>query len=285
MVGQGLFPFVLVVLVAVTDAAPGGRGFGRTVPDVPEVSPEEAEELLETFRNSRGGMDSVLEAELVHFPRRGDKVERQLWIRAGWSSGRLLTRVDLRGGGDAMPERFLLRGGRDPVGWTWDAEREEVVSVDGAFLLEPLVSGMEMTAFDLTAPYLDWPEAVYEGSERVAGSPAHWYRFSPPADWKIRLGEVGIDAVRVAVDTRFNAPIRAEYLDEDGTVVRSLEARSFQKFSETWIVRRLEAFDEESRDRTELRVEEALVELRLPDDVFTPEGLASGYSEKTFPAE
>lgn len=256
------------------------RDFGRTVPDVREVSGEEASEILETFRESRGGMDSVLEAKLIHFPRRGERMERDLWIRAGWSGGRLLTRVDLQSGEGHAAERFLLVGGASPRGWVWNDLEAEAVPLEGESLLDPLVEGTELTPFDLTAPYLDWADAVYEGSERVSGSPAHWFRFSPPQEWKESLSRIGVATVRVAVDTRFNAPIRAEYLNGEDEVVRTVEARSFQKFSETWIVRRLEVFDEDSRDRTELKVDDALVELQLSPMVFQPEGLASGYSDR-----
>jgi len=86
--GLGAVALFLLAVVSVT-AAPGNRDFGRTVPDVREVSEEEAEEILQSFRSARGGMDSILEATLIHFPRRGEKVEKTLWIRAGWTDDQL----------------------------------------------------------------------------------------------------------------------------------------------------------------------------------------------------
>lgn len=253
-------------------AIPGGRDFGRTVPDVRPLEEGEAASVLAEFRASRGGPDSVLEGDLIHFPRRAEEREWPVTVRTGWAGGVLRLRIDFGGEGAAGP--FLFRGGADPAGWKVAPGTDGAVRLDGAAMLEPLIPGVELTAFDLTAPYLDWPDFRYEESVRVSGSPAHWFRFEPPPGWAPLLAEKGIAAVRVALDTRFNAPIRAEYVGPDGEPARILEARSFKKFANTWIVRRLEAFDAATRDRSELRIEDALVEIRLPGSVFRPEGLS-----------
>lgn len=257
-------------------AAPGGRDFGRTVPDVRSIDDAEAAEVMQEFRASRGGLDSILESTLAHYPRSGRKTVRNVEIRTGWDGPVLSLRVDWKdeANGESVARRFLFRAGSDPAGWAWDPEKEKVVALEREDFLRPLVPGMDITAFDLTAPYLDWSEFSYDGSERVSGSPAHWFRFVPPPAWEAALADAGIDGVRVALDTRFDAPIRVEYLGPGTEVRRTLEARSFKKISDTWIVRRLEAFDEKSRDRTELTVEDAVVEISLPRSVFHPNGLS-----------
>ncbi len=256
-------------------AAPGGRDFGRTVPDVRSIDDAEAAEVLEEFRASRGGLDSIMDATLSHYPRSGRRVVREIGIRSGWEGPVLHLRVDWTEGrgANATDRRFLFRGGEVPAGWAWDSEEGTVLPLGREDFLRPLVPGMDITAFDLTAPYLEWKDFSYDGSARVSGSPAHWFRFSPPDDWKSALGGAGIAGVRVALDTRFDAPIQVEYLGPGDNVRRTLEARSFKKISDTWIVRRLEAFDEESRDRTELTIEDAVVEIVLPDSIFLPSGL------------
>lgn len=270
----GLF-LVLAAIPVPSPAVPGGRDFGRTVPDVRPIGDAEAAEVIEEFRASRGGPDSILESRLAYYPRTGRKTVRDVGIRTGWEGPVLYLRVDWRGGADsAAVRRFLFRAGPDPAGWAWDAEEEKAAPLAREDFLRPLVPGMDITAFDLTAPYLDWKDFSYDGSERVSGSPAHWFRFGPPPAWETALAGAGIDRIRVALDTRFDAPIRVEYLGPGNEVRRTLEARSFKKVSETWIVQRLEAFDEKSRDRTELTVVDAVVEISLPRSVFRPEGLS-----------
>lgn len=185
---------------------------------------------------------------------------------------RLRIEVDSEEGSGTDDSRFLFQGGADPVGWVL-SESGEVERLSPEELFRPLLPGLDLTAFDLTAPYLDWTPGVYEGSERVSDSPVHWFLFVPPPEWKKIIESAGVDGFRVAIDARFAAPVRVEYLDSDDNPVRSLEVRSFKKVKDTWIVRRLEAFDEETRDRTELRIDEAEVEVELPPGIFLPKEL------------
>ena len=248
------------------------RDFGRTVRDVVPLDEKDAEEFLAQFLSSRGGLDSILDASLIHCPRNGKKESVPVRIFSGWAGQTLLLRVEIASDGVDPDQRFLFRGGKDPAGWGWSSGGS-VEILEASRLFQPLVPGMDLTAFDLTAPYLDWVDVTYEGAERVSNSPSHWFRFEPPAEWVPALELGGVSSVRVALDARFDAPVQVEYLGNNDEVVRVLEVRSFKKISETWIVRRLEAFDERTRDRTELRVEDADVELRLPLEVFQSEAL------------
>lgn len=248
------------------------RGMGRTSRDVQPLSQSEAVDFLQTFRSSRGGSDSIFNAELIHFPRRESKVTIPITVYSGWQGSTLALRIEVGEGDGRRREVFLFRGGVQPQGWALSDEGE-VYSLTRPELIEPLLSDMELSAFDLTAPYLEWPTFSYVESERVADSPAHWFRFEPPEDWVDVLAEVDIAAIQVALDARFEAPVRVEYLDNDDDVIRSLEVRSFKKEGETWFVKRLEGFDEKTRDRTELRIESAQVDLTLDRNLFLPDSL------------
>ena len=184
-----------------------------------------------------------------------------------------MLRVEMESDGLVPGERFLFWGGKSPAGWRWTPE-EGIVELSFENLLDPLVEGMTLSAFDLTTPYVDWEEVEYDGGDRVGDSPVHWFRFLPAEGWKDERGSGDLSSVRVAIDARFDAPVRVEYLDSGDKIIRSLEVRSFKQIQETWIVRRLEGFDEETRDRSELRVDEAEVELALPLNLFLPESLS-----------
>lgn len=218
-------------------------------------------------------MDSVLDGRLTHYPRRGERTVLPIRVFTGWRGRDLDLRIEQEPDGFAPSQRFLFLGGKSPTGWEWSLEGG-LAELPSGQLFQPLLEGMDLTAFDLLTPYLDWTEAEYVKSERVLDSPAHWFRFSPPEEWKTLLPRDGPATVMVALDARFDAPIRVEYLNADGDVIRSLEARSFKKISDTWIVRRLEVVDERTRDRTEWRIDDAVVELVLPLETFTPDGLA-----------
>ncbi len=274
--GAGVLALIrlLVLLVAiwvVPADAQGRRDMGRTTRDVPPLAADEAEEFLRAFLTARGGMDSIFDARLIHYPRRGSKVELPVRIYSGWQGSvlRLRIEVDVDERGDAAMVRFLFQGGSKPAGWSWTPD-SAVTVVPMEELFQPLLTGFDLTAFDLTAPYLDWPNANYDGSDRVADSPAHWFRFAPPEEWKQILETASVATIRVALDARFDAPVRVEYLNFSDTVVRSLEVRSFKKVDDTWFVRRLEGFDERSRNRTELYIDHADVEVQLSPQVFAP---------------
>tara|TARA_R100000027_G_scaffold18483_1_gene13327 strand:- start:27185 stop:27931 length:747 start_codon:yes stop_codon:yes gene_type:complete len=233
----------------------------------------EAVEFLEKFRQVRGGQDSILDARLIHYPRRGSKSIVPLRIYSGWQGSALLLRVEMESDEFSPGSRFLFQGGENPAGWVW-RPGGEIEALPPEELLGPLIEGMKLSAFDLTAPYVDWVDVEYDGPDRVGDSPVHWYRFSPTPEWSDRMESVGIVAVRVAIDARFDAPVRVEYLDSGDDVLRSLEVRSFKQVKDTWIVRRLEGFDDVTRDRSELRVDEAEVELTLPYGIFSPDTLS-----------
>lgn len=261
---------LFAVLTPIALEAQAGRQMGRTTRDVDSLSPVEAKEFLQNFLQARGGGDSIFEARLIHYPRRGEKVTIPARIYSRWIGTTLRLRIETYPEGESGEgDLFLFYGGPSPAGWIVQ-DHGDWVPLEGEDLFEPLLPGLDLTAFDLTTPYLDWQEGRYEESERVSDSPAHWFRFDPPEGWRDVLLKNGVASVRVALDARFEAPVRVEYLDANDGVVRSLEVRSFKKAGNTWYVRRLEGFDERSRDRTELRIDDAMVEIELDADLFRP---------------
>jgi hypothetical protein len=263
LVGLGL---LLLALATPTE----GRDLLRERDTIPRLQPEEVEQLVAQVRASRRGPDTVLQADFLHFPRRGEREAREAVLFFHWEpDGSASLRVEMPASGI----RWLLRGGARPGGWQWREDTGAVERLTAAAGWAPLWPGVELTLFDWTAPYLDWPEYSYEGPDRVAGRPVQWVRFAPPPDWQSRLAREPIAAVRLALDSRFSAPLRVEYLSNEEEVLRSVEVRSFRKVGEVWMIRRLEAFNERDRDRTEVRVRSAATGVRIPDRAWVPSSL------------
>jgi len=260
---------------------------GITVPDVRPIDSEEARERIEEFRSSRGGLDTILAGELIHSPRRGANIAYPVYLFTAWDRRNMLIRIRIQPEDkEKKPFLLLLHGGAVPSGWfaESDANDSDVVPIPMAQFLEPLLPGIELTAFDLLAPYVDWPEFAYTGSERVAGSPAHWFEFYPPEEWGGTLQGSGISSVRVALDTRFDNPVRVEYLNANGDILRTLNVRSFKRIDGVWLVRRIEALNRQSRDRTELRIRSASVNRELPYGIWNPDSFNESWMDR-YPAE
>ncbi len=246
-----------------------GRERLRGRETIPRLQGEEVAELVARVRANRRGPASLLQAEFLHFPRRGERESRRAVLFFRWEAdGSASLRVEMPSG-----TRWLLRGGERPGAWQWTAETGAVERLSADAGWAPLWPGVELTLFDWTAPYLDWPDYSYEGPDRVAGRPVQWVRFAPPPDWQGRLARERVTAVRLALDSRFSAPLRVEYLGGNGEVLRSVEVRSFRKVGEVWMVRRLEAFDERDRDRTEVQVAAAAVGITIPNRAWDPSAL------------
>lgn len=262
---------------------------GITVPDVRPIDPEEGRERIQEFRSIRGGLDTILSGQLIHSPRRGDRQVYPIYLFTAWEQQNMLMRLRIDKEKDTESDALLLllHGGAIPSGWLSSSNQngDNVMVIPLEEFLRPLLPGLELSSFDLLAPYIDWPEFSYIGSERVAGSPAHWFEFIPPAEWVDPLVDSGISSVRVALDTRFDTPVRVEYLDDQGDVLRTLNVRSFKRVDGVWLVRGIEALNRQTRERTELHIRLASVNLQLPFGIWNPDSFIEQWKERYPPSE
>ena len=97
---------------------------------------------------------------------------------------------------------------------------------------------------------------------KVRGRPAHVFVFRPPAAFAAQYPELG--AVRVFLDTQYNAPTQIESLNRDARVVKTLSLLDLKKVGEQWIPKSFEVRDEMTRDKTRLSVNAAALGLALP---------------------
>lgn len=244
---------------------------GRGVPEVREIDQQTGDEVMEIFRNQRLHGDYVFRFDLVYLPRRGEAKTFEGMMWGTWMDGGPRTRVaiwDEHNPGEVQLQ-LLVQGGNQPVVWR-SVQGQPPVKLDAADWEQPILPPMSYAPFDLLMPFIFWEDYRYEGSERLRGRPAH--RFRIYAAERAEAGEV--DSVELSLDARFNALLRAEMLDRNGELMRSLRVQSYRLVDEQYIVKTLDLMDEQSRDRTRFQIWRAAVGLELPKAVFDPATLA-----------
>lgn len=240
----------------------------RGKPDPRFAAPEQIDEaegarVLAAFRCARTKGDYSFAFELVNRPKGGKPVTSLGRMLGTWDDeGYALTRTEIvLEGGRVL--RFVYRGG--PQGWIYRAEGDApAVKIEGTDSLKPVLDGLTFTPFDLQMPFLFWTDARYEGTKKLQDRPAHYFLLTPPAGTD--CGEV--KSVRVAIDADFLVMLSAEELGADGTALKEFRINGFAKVNGQWIVKEIDLVDERSKDRTRLRVDDALVGITLSPDLF-----------------
>jgi hypothetical protein len=230
----------------------------------------EAQRILEQFRQSGIAGAYYLEIELRELPRHGAEsvLHGKLW--GSRNAQGAVTRVVVSDAA-GREHRFLLQNGSQATAWSW-LEGRATPLVDGA-LFDPLVPGVELSAFDLQMPFLFWPDAAVVSIKRIRGRPAHEFMFRAPPSFAATYA--AMPAVRSFFDTQFNAPTQTEILDAKGAVMKTLVLLDLKKVAGQYIPKSFEVRDETSRNKTRLVVTAAALNLELANHWFTPEALGS----------
>ncbi len=254
-------------------AAPAGRTV-RPSPDYVQFGkPDQAEgaRILQGFRSMGIAGDYFLEFTLRVMPRRGAerKFKGRLW--GSRNEAGAISRISLLTAPD-QERRLLVQNGRSPMVWNWPTGEAKVTPMEVSSLFQPLVPDTQLAIFDLQMPYLYWEDFVFEGVSKIRGRPAHTFLLYPPADFA--AGYPGLSAVRVHLDTQFNALVQAELIDEKGQPFKSLSVLDLKKIGEQWMVKSIDLRDERSRDKTRFQVTGAAFNLDLAPTVFEPAMLA-----------
>ena len=232
---------------------------------LPSLPPEEAARSLADFRASGLAVDLSAKFELRHLPRDESKpsprTEGVLWM--SWRHAFPAARVDI---GDRS--FLVLRTASGTKAWV--ATRGGVAEAIPAGALRPLLPGFLFSTVDLQAPFADWKETSYLGSERRRGRPLNLFLAKRPE------GSTELPpSVRFGLDRAYLALIEATALDEAGKPVRTMRADDFAQVDEVWILGKASVTDERTRDRDILEVREASVKDRLPAGLFSPASLGS----------
>lgn len=255
----------LVVLGSTLRAAPNTPA--PPLKPIGRVDSAEARQALEQLRQQGIAGDCYLEFQLRVMPRRGDErlLDGKLWISRNASGS--LTRVSLQPDRGLPERRLLVQSGVQSAAWRWEAGKSvELVGV--ASLFEPLVPNTELTAFDLQTPFVWWNDFRYEGLARFRGRPAHVMLLRPPPEFAAKYP--ALQAVRVHLDTQYNALVQTELIGANGKVTKTFSLVDLKKIDDQWIPKSFDLRDEQTRNKTRLSVTGAALNLEFSKTLFEP---------------
>ncbi len=239
---------------------------------VNNLTEEEYEPFLDQLRYARLQGDYSFRFRLEHFPREGEERTYRGILWGTWMSGSLTNRIHLETPKETRSEngslQLLQRTGVDPQLWL-RRDSDEVYQPTVEESHEPLVEGLTFSSFEMQMPFLFWEDYTYEDSIRLKGRPAHVFLMHAPE----KHLEAGVAGVRIFVDEAFHALLRAEVINPNGAVSKTIKVLSFKRVSGQWIVKSIDLIDEGTRDKTRFTVLQAAVGLNLPYAYFLPTSL------------
>jgi hypothetical protein len=242
--------------------APGLAQIGK--PDAAE-----SHRILEQFRQAGIAGEYYFEFELHQLPRRGDErvFPGKLW--GGRNARGAIVRIAMTDA-TGREQRLLVQNGAQPGVWRY--ADNQLTQPGMTALLEPLVPGVELTAFDLEMPFLAWPDAEVTAIVRVLGRPAYAFFFRPPPAFAVQYPELA--AVRAYFDTQFNAPTQTELLNAADGITKTLSLVEFKRLGDQPLPKVLEVRNETTRDKTRFVLTAAALQLDLASTIFEPGSLA-----------
>jgi hypothetical protein len=224
----------------------------------------EAARLIEEVRQAGIAGEYFLQFELRALPLRGEEKVFQGALWGGRNEKGVVMRIELTDGAGAM-HRLLLQNGERPSVTRWLNGRS--APLDAAQLLEPIIPGVEISAFDLQMPYLYWPDPFVEKITRsVLGRPANVFMFRPPAAFSAQHPEIG--GMRATLDTQYNAIVQTELLGRDVKGMKSFALLAIKRIGDQAVPKQVDYRNEKTRDKTRLQVTGAALKLTLPAGTF-----------------
>lgn len=270
---RAFFVFALPVMAAL---AGGSRAGAATLPVQPpelsqvgKASPEEAARILQQFRQSGVPGQYYLEFELHALPRRGEEQVFQGRLWGGRNAQGAITRVELKDAAGRQ-HRLLLQNGEKAA--VWKFVDGKVAALEVAAWFQPLISGVEVTAFDVQMPFLYWPDATLEKITRMRGRPANAFVFRAPAQFA--AGQADVSAARAYLDTQYNALLQTDLISRNNRVVKTFSLLNFKTVDRQPLPKAADYRNELTRDKTRLVVTAAALNLQLPAGFFEPASLA-----------
>lgn len=232
-------------------------------------SPEEAAQILQQFRQSGVQGEYYLELELHALPRRGEERVFQGRLWGSRNAQGAVTRVELIDGSN-QKHRLLIQNGERPAVWKFSDGK--VTQLGIAELFQPLIPGVEITAFDVQMPFLYWPDATLEKITRTRGRPSRAFLFRPPAGFTGQNSE--ITAARAYLDTAFNALMQTELFGKNNRLLKTFSLLNFKTIDKQAVPKSADYRNDVTRDKTRLVITAAALNLKLPPATFDPATLA-----------
>ena len=269
-------PVAVVLVAAVLFLPLHGQRTSERLRGADRLSESAARERIDHFRMQRLAGDYCFRFELEHIPARG---EPAVWTGTLWGSWNRLgpvarVAIDLKRDNEVMqPVRLemISQNGRTPRAWVRRGRGERFEPLTGEPYFEPLVEGLNYSAFDLQMPFIYWDHHYVGPSFSINRQE---FRMIPPEQSDARRN--GVAAVELALDEEFNALRRIDVIGEDGDAISTLSVVSFKQVEGQWIVKVIDLLDRSTRDRTRFRVKEAMVGIRIPETTFDPGSTVDG---------
>jgi hypothetical protein len=264
-----------VALVAGEVSAQRAPVTPETFGNAAKIDQTEGRRILENFRSRGITGQYFLDFQLRVLPVRGPErlVVGRLWGTRNAQGELTRVAVDTPAG----EQRLLIQNGAQPGVWNRaaDGTGPGVALAENA-LFAP-VAGTDLTPFDLQRPFLYWTDVDYQGLTRVLGRPAHTYLLKPPAAFQVKYPD--LSAVRVHLDSQYEALVRTEYLNAAGRVTKSMAVLDLKKLEtrdrgEQWIVKSIDLRNEATRNKTRFQITGAALNQEFPASAFSPAGLA-----------
>ncbi len=238
---------------------------------------EAIQPFLENFRAQRLQGDFCFKFLLEHLPRRGRTVRYEGTLWGSWNENGPVTRFSI----DPISTReelhtlplmeWITQNGRNSKVWSRVGGKASFVALKETALMQPLFEGVLYRPFDLLMPFIYWDQYKYEGPKAIRTRLVHQFLMQPPAG--LNLSQV--HAVRMGLDSQYQALMRIEILDTKKKVATRFEVESFKKVQAQYIVKGITLGETERGERTRFRVIAAAVGLQLPESVFDPENLTA----------
>jgi len=275
-VGWGQALVLAMLMAGVSVAAPAGAPLELSQLGRPDAT--EAARILSEFRQSGILAEHYVEFELQSLPRRGESRVYRGHMWGGRNAQGAVNRIEVSDG-EGRRHRLLVQSGANPAIWRLVDGVVRIMELASQF--EPLIPGVDLTAFDLQRSYLLWSDATLQSTNRVLGRPAYAYLFRAPAGFV--AGDSGIVAARAYFDTVFNQPLQSELLGADGRRLKTLSVVTLKtvdlvgpnQAERQTLPKEVDFRNELTRDKTRLRIMALTLDLVFPPGVFEPAGLAS----------
>lgn len=225
--------------------------------------------LVQQFRRAGIAGEFFLRLQLIAMPRKSAQrtYDGRLW--GGRNDQGTVFRLELTDG-SGVTHRLLIQNGERPAVWKWNGTAAIQLEVGAWF--EPLLPGLEITAFDLQMPFLYWPAPTFDKIVRMLGRPSHAVVFRPPPGFA--APPPGMGAVRAYLDTQYNALFQTEIIDGTGAVAKTFSVLALKRIGDQHVPKQADYRNERTRDKTRLQVTGAALNLRLPAERFESASLA-----------
>ena len=262
-----------MVALIPAEAQPGNRSVTLSFSDG-GLDKEEGDLVIERFRRLRWSGDFFFKFELRNIPRRGrgSIFTGKMWGKSNEAGP--LQRVIISSTAREDPEivDLISQNGSKPHIWVYSENSDTPVRELGDDdLFTPFLEGLQYSPFDLQMPFIYWENYVYEGTNRTKGRKAYKFIFYPPKSIAEKNPELG--AVRVYLDAKFNALLKAELLDPEGRPTRSYKIIRLKKVQDQMIPWIIDLVDARTRNKTRFTVVAAAMNLQLPPSNFRPQEL------------